>query len=441
MQSEFDSSLEIVILLFLGVFMLLFGLVLFPIAAGELPYNPDSTYGLFLVIVSFQIIAMGKTPFGDLRRSWASILTGMGAALLGMAACFIPGSLSGFIRLFVGIILFFGGISLFMQFCFSDKKARAWIKIPGILRQLTIACAAIYLLTIISGAITLFPGIATDRQTAFFLICYGVNFFYLAWCIRKVARVYAPAKPDASAPGQGSSGRVDPKRRFGLLREASLPLSLAILLLLGMLLTLLGLLLFPVNLGLLPFSPDGQMGLLLTIMAIQMMALGDTPLGRYRRSGPMLLAGLVFAGLGVVSCIVPGKLTGLVQTLLGLLNGMGGTLYLGKRFFPNVHGAGTRHEASALVHSLARQLDVTQILINMVAMLFGTCMIFPGLAPGLVVASILVINGLLLFTLIFLLQKATKIPEAALSLARPGPEHMPNQGAASNRAEQGGKRP
>jgi hypothetical protein len=67
-RAESDLSLEVVILLILGVFMFLFGLLLFKINTGELPYTPDSTYGLFLVIVSFQVITMGKTPFGDLRR-------------------------------------------------------------------------------------------------------------------------------------------------------------------------------------------------------------------------------------------------------------------------------------------------------------------------------------------------------------------------------------
>ena len=59
-------------------------------------------------------------------------------------------------------------------------------------------------------------------------------------------------------------------------QEASLPLLPAILILLGILNTFLGLILFPVGLGMLPFSPDGQLGLLLTIMAIQTMTLGDT---------------------------------------------------------------------------------------------------------------------------------------------------------------------
>jgi len=69
MWKESDLSLEVVVLLIFGVFGLIYGLLLFKIYAGDLPYNPDSTIGLFLLIVSFQIITMGKTPFGDLRRS------------------------------------------------------------------------------------------------------------------------------------------------------------------------------------------------------------------------------------------------------------------------------------------------------------------------------------------------------------------------------------
>lgn len=82
LRDESDLSLEVVILLVLGVFMLLFGLLLFRIHTGNLPYAPDSTYGLFLVIVSLQIITMGKTPFGDLHRSWMIVIIGICTAIL-----------------------------------------------------------------------------------------------------------------------------------------------------------------------------------------------------------------------------------------------------------------------------------------------------------------------------------------------------------------------
>ena len=192
-RAEPDLSLEVVILLVFGVFMSLFGLLLFRIHAGELPYAPDSTYGLFLVIVSFQVITMGKTPFGDLRRSWAVIIIGVCTAVVGMVACFVPGLLAGPVRILVGLLLFAGGAALLVQLFFSEDKARKWLQVSGILHHLTIACILVYAMSIVLGLVTLLPGITTDRETAVLLIIYGIGFFYLAWCIQNVARTYLPA--------------------------------------------------------------------------------------------------------------------------------------------------------------------------------------------------------------------------------------------------------
>jgi len=405
MREESDLSLEVVVLLIFGVFWLLFGLLLFKIYTGDLPYNLDSTYGLFLVIVSFQMITMGKTPFGDLRRSWGLVVIGMGTAILGIATCFIPGYFTKFVSTLVGIVLFAGGIALFMQLCISERKARLWIKISGILRQLTIACALVYALTIISGLITLFPGLKADPRTAIVVMFYGMSFFYLAWCIWKVARTYGPEKPDDSATTTRSSDRADSQGRFSLFREASLPLLPAILILSGSLNILLGLLLFPVSLGMLPFSPDGQFGLLLTIMAVQMMTLGDTPLGQYTRSWFMIIIGIVFAGLGAVSCIVPGMLTGMIQILLGLLTIVTGAAFFVRRFLAKLHENRTPPEAPIAVPPIVRRLARTQIVVSSMTIAFGLFMLLPGLVPGLVVAAILLIIGPLLFILASLLQK------------------------------------
>jgi hypothetical protein len=408
-REDSDLSLEVVVLLIFGVFWFLLGLLLLKIYTGDLPFNPDSTYGLFLVIVSFQMITMGKTPFGDLRRSWALVVIGIGTAILGIATCFIPGYFTKFVRILVGIVLFAGGIALFTRLCISEKKGKMWIKIPGILRQLTIACALVYALTIISGLITLVPGLRTDPRTAILVMFYGMSFFYLSWCVWKIARIYAPEKPDGSASTTRSSDRADSQGRFSLFREASLPLSPAILILSGSLNMLLGLLLFPVSLGMLPFSPDGQLGLLLTIMAIQMMTLGETPLGQYTRSWFMIIMGIVFAGLGAVSCIVPGMLTGMIQILLGLLTIMGGVAFFIKRFLERLHGMRTPPEAPIVVPPIVRRLAGTQIVVSSMTIAFGIFMLLPGLVPLLVVAGILLIIGPLLFVMASLMQKVARM--------------------------------
>jgi len=204
----------------------------------------------------------------------------------------------------------------------------------------------------------------------------------------------------AMAPGDSP-----PKAGPGLFGEASIPLQIAIVIPVAVLLVLLGLLLFPVNTGTLPFSPDGQLGLLLVIMAIQMLALGETPLGQYRRSWLLIAIGIAFAAAGSFSCIVPGVLTGIIQLLLALLNIAGGGVLLAKLFLPVLQGARDTAAVPAALQPLFRRLLATQTLLNCVSILFGISMLLPGLIPGMVTAGIVVVNGLLLFALVAILMK------------------------------------
>lgn len=195
-KNESELSFEVVILLILGIFMLLFGILLFSIHTGDLPYSPDSMYGLLLVLVSFQIITMGKTPFGDLRRSWGVIIIGICTAVLGMIACFIPGFVTGPVRILVGVMLLAGGAALLFQLFISEEKAKKWINIPGIVRRLIVACGLVYLISILLGIVTLVPGIITDPETAGLLILYGISILHLSWCIQYANRIH-PGKEGA----------------------------------------------------------------------------------------------------------------------------------------------------------------------------------------------------------------------------------------------------
>lgn len=404
-REESDLSLEVVILLIFGLFASLFGLLLFRIHTGALPYAPDSMYGLFLVLVSIQTITLGKTPFGDLRRSWMVIFIGIGTAVIGMTACFIPGPLTGLVRILAGLLLAVGGISLLLQLFVSAEKARSWMKGPGILRHLTLAAVLVYMLSVASGLMTLFPGITTNPRTAVLLILYGASFFYLAWSIQQVGRRYPPDLARKAASGQLEPDNARPRAGFSLFREASLPLLPALLLLLAVLLTLLGMLLFPVNLGILLFSPDGQLGLLVVIMAVQMMAMGDTPVGQYKRSWLMILTGSGFAALGIFSCIVPGILTGMIRTLLGVLNLGGNAVLLARRFLPLPRERKPLEAETGAIPPILKRMMLVQTALNLVGILFGLSMLLPGFLPGLVNAGILVINGLLLFQLAYILHQ------------------------------------
>jgi uncharacterized membrane protein HdeD (DUF308 family) len=389
---DFDFTLESVILLVLGIFMGLFGLLLFPISTGALPYAPDSTYGLFLVIVALQVITLGKTPLGDVPRTWLVILIGIAAGIIGMFACFIPGFLSDIVRILVGAILLIGGATLLTQLFLHKDKAALWLRVPGILRQLTAACAIVYLMAFLLGLVTLLPAFTTDTITAILLLVDGAALFWLAWCIEAVTRQY-PKKPQAAPVGRGNF----------LFRSAPVSFTQSLLIFLGVLLTLLAVLLVPISLGTLPFSPDGQLGLLLTIMAIQILAMGETPLGQFRRSMVLVTIGLLFVAMGVYSCIVPGILTDLLRVLLGLLNLIGSLVLLTVRVVPMLTAMRKEHPQPVVLPAPVRNLLVTQTALNIIGILFGTSMLLPGLIPGMVTAVILFFNGLLLFLLAYIL--------------------------------------
>jgi uncharacterized membrane protein HdeD (DUF308 family) len=396
---ESDLTLEVVILLILGVFALLFGLLLFRIHSGGLPYTPESTYGLFLVIISFQVITMGKTPFGDLHRSWALIIIAICTAILGMAACFIPGYLAEHVRILVGGILVAGGIALLLQL---KDKAKKWMNITGLFQQLTIACSVVYLLSVILGLVTLLPDVITDEQTAVLLVIYGISFFFLGWCIQRIARLYSIKGEENQQAGRMTVDSANPSTASWLFREACLSLSQAILLVLGTLLSFLGILLVPVNLGLLPFSPDGQLGLLLVIIAIQMLVLGNTPMGKFRRSWELSIIGFLFATLGIFSCIVPGILTHIISLLVGVSNITGGSMLLAKQYFPMLCTSNSVAKLAEISLIPKRQF-VLQTVLNVVGIIFGITMLVPGLVSGLVIAGILLFYGLLWFGLTYVL--------------------------------------
>src|SRR5512137_2178721 len=104
-KAEIDLSIEVVLLIVGGVFFFLFGMLLFLIDKGMLPYSEGSMYGLFVVLVSMQIITIGRTPFGDVLRSWLVVIMGLLTAMLGTLAIFYPEYFNMTIRILAGLIV------------------------------------------------------------------------------------------------------------------------------------------------------------------------------------------------------------------------------------------------------------------------------------------------------------------------------------------------
>jgi hypothetical protein len=379
--------LEVVILLSGGMTMLITGILLFPVSAGSLPYFENGLYGLLLVMLSLQIITLGKTPFGDVRRSKPLIALGVLIAAVGIATCFVPDLFSQLPRILLILCFGPGGLLLLLQMCFAKEKLRSWATYGGIFRHLIVGCSLVYVLSMLIALLIWKQNLLATSMMAAVALVYGVAIVYLAGVLRKIYGTY----PEAGKPPKGG---------------VELSADRAMILVMGIFMLLLGILLTPVNLGLLPFSGSAQLGLLMVIFAVQMLASGSTPLGPFPRSWLMILFGLLFAALGIVSCIIPEILVLPLTVLVGVLNILGGVIALWQICIPRLRKS---EEPRGPVPPVMNKLFAAQLTMNLLTILFGTSMLVSNLIPALVIGVIFAANGCVLLYLLHILIVLDKI--------------------------------
>ena len=377
---EADLPLEVVILVIGGMAMLMTGVLLFPVYDGTLPYYENGLYGLLLIIFALQIITLGKTPFGDMPRSKLLFTVGVLIAAVGMVTCFIPISI-GLPRVLLFLCFGPGGFLLLLQMCFAKDRLRSWAKYGGIFRHLILGCGVVYVLSMFIALLLWKRSLLTTPMTAAAVLLFGVAIFYLAGVLRKIYHKYPEAK----------------KRPIG---DVELSTDQAMLMLMGIFLLILGVLLVPVNLGLLPFSGSAQLGLLMVIFAVQMLASGSTPIGPFPRTWLMIGFGLLFVVLGVVSCIIPEILVPPLTVLVGVLNILGGIIALVKMW---TRRSRQPAELRKPIPPVLAKLFTAQLTMNLLQIMFGTSMLIPGLVHGLVIGVILAANGCVLLYLLSIL--------------------------------------
>ncbi|MFA0889129.1 MAG: hypothetical protein ACC613_08570 [Synergistales bacterium] len=391
MFKDADLDLEVVILFLAGMTTTIAGILLFPVSSGLLPYYENGLYGLLLFFFAVQIVALGKTPFGEMRRSKPLLAAGVLVAATGIVTCFVPDILARLPRLALAACLGLGGLLQLVRMFASKEKFSTWIEHGGILKYLAPACGAVYLLSMSIGLLVWKHELLPVRTTAAAVLAYGAAILALAILLRKVYRLY----PEAAKIPEGEGG---------------LPIDKAMILLTGVFMLILGTLLVPVNLGLIPFSGSAQLGLLVVIQAIQTLASGSTPIGPFRRSWLMIALGFPFAALGVVSCIVPGVLVPVLTLLIAVLNVAGGLLGLKRTLAPMLE---RKEGPRGPVPPVLVRLNLVQVAMNLVSVMFGASMLIANLIPGRIIGVILAANGALLLYLLHLLGLIEKMASEA----------------------------
>jgi hypothetical protein len=176
-----------------GLFFFLLGLLLTGIYAGALPYSEASTAGFILVLASLQTITMGRTPLGDVRRSWFVVTAGIVLGVLGTLSIFFPGGAhSVLVRWLAALTLAIGGITLLMHLVTSEEGAKTWLRVGGMLRRLAVVLGVVFVLEALVGIGSFIPLVATNKLWALLVLAFGASLLYASWCVQKVNRLYRP---------------------------------------------------------------------------------------------------------------------------------------------------------------------------------------------------------------------------------------------------------
>jgi hypothetical protein len=391
---ETELTLDVVILLIAGLMMVMTGILLFPVTRGVVPYYENGVYGLVLFLFALQIILLGKTPFGDMKPSKPLFCIGLAAASAGIVTCFIPGIFSRFPAMLLFLCFTPGGAALLVHLFIAPDRFRVWARLGGLFHLLWTGCAAVYLLSMVIGVLILNQGLFSGAETAVTVLVFGGAILFLALVMKRMYMKYPAPKEKEGEAGVLSSDH-------------------SVILVTGIFMILLGVLLVPVSLGMLPFAASAQLGLLMVIMSLKMLSTGNTPIGAFRRTRLVVICGILFAALGIVSCIVPGILVPFLTLLIGVLNILGG--FIGFRGM----ASGLLKKGRSPVPTALGRLHISQAVLNLLSVMFGLSMLLPGLIPAMATGLILAANGAVLLYLLHILKI---IEEMSREAGRNSPE-------------------
>lgn len=369
---EIGAPVEPVMLAMAGVASMTASALMLPISEGRLDYYENGLLGLILFFIAVQIVILGKGPFGDVRRNGRSIATGVFIGSLGIVTCFIPGLLGPLPKGAISVCLGVGGAVMLLRLCLDRERLKLWRGLGGVFSRLPLLCGSVYSISMLLGFSVLSGKAVPSGLYVTLMGGYGLSLIALSSALVRVYREHPPIV-EAEYP-------LDPPK--------------AMMLLVGVFMVLLGLLLVPVSLGLLPFSSGAQLGLLMSIFAVQILAFGNTPVGAYTRSPGMVTLGLMCAVLGTASCMVPDLLVAFLVPTVGVLNLLGGAIGMARLWK-------SRGEGPHI--PILKKLRAVQVAVNLFSILFGTSMLVSGLLPGTVVGVILALNGATLLYLLSLL--------------------------------------
>jgi hypothetical protein len=390
---EITISLEVILLIAVGLIMLLLGVVLFPVATGALPSYEDGLYGLLLIMFGLQIQTVGKTPLGFVKRSWAALVPGIVITVIGFVTCFVPGILGRIPQYLVILLLGAGGILLLLQLFYAKDMYRLWKTAGGgIYTHLTLSCVSVYCLQVLIAALIggqgFLPKALFYELLGILCLIFGLALFYLSVTLHRIYRLHPES--DLSMHTRG------------------IPLGTIMGMQFGFFMLVVGCLLVPVSLGLLPFAVSAQQGTMVLLLGVQALVAGSMMSFVFRRNLVILLVGLIFVAAGAFAILIPDLIATLLVIFIGLFNIVGGvyllSVLLRSILKPGEPGTGPEGKDRRLLVLMLVLGVITAILM----ITFGLASLFQNLIPGTILGIILAGFGLSQFLTLYVQSVAGK---------------------------------
>ena len=372
-KEEIEISYNSLSYLLFGLYLVSLSLFLYFNLNTSVNHDLSSIYGLFLIIFSIPLLVLNKPPIFQLKRNILTFILGIILEIIGIILCIIPNLIKTTSPILLGVLLFFGGITLLSKlFLEETKKDSRTIEIK-------LVYSIIYLIAIVIGANNMFKA-GLDLSIA--VLIYSIPFFYLTYrCIDDIE----------------VRRKTEVKDTIFLFKPITLESESVLAIILGTFTIVSGIVMIYLN----TLSINGLVSIMLLLISVQVTFNGITPAGIIDKRIYLYTLGFIGLILAMISCLLPNVLTIHLTYLVAFLN----ILYI----FQIV-------DLSRMLISHYKKLNefkftipvigmICSIIQNIIAILFGIFLINQSWIPKYIMGILLIIMGLDIILMIFLNEK------------------------------------
>lgn len=371
-KDEMEISYKSLIYLLFGLYIISLSLFLYFNGTGS-KHDLTSVYGLFLFLFAIPLLVLNEPHIFQIKRNLLTFIIGILIEILAIILCLIPNLITETPPVLLGVLLFFGGITLLSKIFLEESKND-----PKTI-EIKLVCSIIYFIAIVIGANNMFKA---GLDLNIIIPLYSIPFFYLTYrCIDDIELRRKPEKDE----------------KIVLLRNIYLESDSVLALILGVFIITLGILMLSSNV----ISINGIASLMLLILSIQVTFNGISPAGVLDRNIWLYSLGFIGLILAMISCLLPNIFTTGIIYLVAFLNisCIVQIVDLTRILINHYH---KMHKFKFTIPIIGMICSIFQYIITII---FGIFFINQNLIPKNIMSILLIIMGLDIGFMIFLNEK------------------------------------